>query len=392
MAVASPTPALLLDALAVVFRWRRLILLTTLAAAIVSSIIALSLPNLYPATTSFYSTNLEAADPDVLAGGEKKVLLLPKPEDLDRAVNIGQSQPVVDFLIKKYHLATEWRIDKGNGKTDPVALAQAVREEFYDRLDIHVSERGTVELTILDEDRNRAAAIANHMVTLIDSISQELRRPNRERVLALFETKYQSINKAYRSTRDSLQMLRKQSGLSGLMQEERYMARDLVRKQTELREARAKLAALKASGQGTGTLPAEVAGLEAAVNGLLYQKPGSNSLTLESFQRNNYLIGRLQAELDGLQTILVEARSAYEAARGTLSGRISTVYVLQPAFPVFRKAKPIRWLIVVTSTLAAFALMTGAVLVVEFLRRTRLDDWEEAPAPAAAWPQEKVNS
>lgn len=372
---ARPTP---LDLLDVVRRAARPILLTTLAAALVSAVIALRLPNLYPATATFYTTNLEASDPDQLAAGERRVVLLPKPEDLDRAVNIGRSQPVADFIIKKYRLAAHYDYDTA---TTAEAL-QTVREKFNERLAIEVTDRDAVELTFIDADRELAATIANDLVGRIDSVSVQLMHPNRERVLALFENRYRALAEAFEVTRDSLLINRRRFGIPGMYQESRYLARELIRKQAELTETRTRLNAQRAAGQATGTLPAQVAGLEAAVTGLVHQVPGGQALSRDAWIVGNPVVERLQAEMDGLQTELVKARSAYEAARASLTSRVSNVYVVQPAFPVARKVRPIRWLIVAASTLGAFILTSLAALLLEAWRR-QLGDPD---SPADAWP------
>ncbi|MBC7448170.1 MAG: hypothetical protein H7330_08940 [Hymenobacteraceae bacterium] len=351
MAATSPALSPLADLLGVVRRWRRPILLTTVAASIVSAGIALRMPNIYPATTTFYATNLETSDPDQLSSGERKIVLLPEPADLDRAVNIGSSQPVADYIIARYHLAAHYHYDTAR---TPEAR-QSTRELFQERLSMQVSDRAAVELTFLDTDRDTAAAIANDLVTIIDSVSQHLMQPNRRRVLQLFETKYQLLDQAYTTTRDTLQHLRKRTGLYGLEREDRYLAKAIAETETALRAARA-------GGGG------RAAALQTALDGLLYRRPGSNTLTLESFAANRYRVNRLQSELEAIQGSLVKARDAYETARATLGGRVSNVYVVQPAFPVARKVQPVRWLIVLSSTVAAFVLVTLAALLLEYLR------------------------
>ena len=363
MAATSPALPPLTDLLGVIRRWRRPILLTTAAAAVVSAVIALQLPNIYPATTTFYATNLETSDPDQLASGERKVVLLPQPADLDRAVNIGRSQPVADYIIARYHLARHYRNDTA---ATPQAL-QTTRELFQERLEMKINDRDAIELTFLDTDRDLAASIANQLVATIDSVSQQLMQPNRKRVLNLFETKYRMLADAYTPTRDTLMQMRRRSGIHGMDREDRYLTKAITETETALRAARA-------SGGKTATL-------ETVLDGLLHAKPGSNTITLESYAANRYQITRVQQEIDAILTSLVQARGAYEVARATLSGRVSNLYVLQPAFPVARKVQPVRWLIVLSSMLAAFALTTLAALLLEYLRAPSGEMATTEPAP-----------
>ena len=372
MAASSSALPPVLDLLGVIRRWRRPILLTTLGAALVSAVVALRMPNIYPATTTFYATNLETADPDQLSSGERKVVLLPEAIDLDRAVNIGSSQPVADYIIKKYRLAAHYNYDT----TATPEARQSVRELFRERIEMHINDRDAVELTVLDTDRDLAATIANEMVVVIDSVNQQLLRPNRLRVLKLFENKYRQLDAVYAQTRDSLTTLRRRTGIHGLDREDRYLAKAITETQTALRAARN-------GGGGNATA------LQATLDGLLYTRPGSNTLTLESFATHGPNVSRLQGELSIILNDLVKARSAYEVARANLGSRISTVYVLQPATPTPRKAKPVRWLIVVGSAAGAFVLMTLAALLLEWLRRptapaTSSPEWAAEPTRVRA--------
>ncbi len=369
MAVTSPALPLL-DVLGVVRRWQRPILLTTVAAAVVSAVVALQMPNIYPATTTFYATNLETSDPDQLGSGERKVVLQPTPADLDRAVNIGRSQPVADYIIRKYRLADHYKYDT----TATPEARHAVREQFNERLDMQISDRDVVELTFMDTDRDLAAKIANDVVARIDTVSQQLMRPNRQRVLSLFETKYVLLDKVYAATRDTLTNLRQRSGIFGMDREDRYLAKAIVEKQTGILEARAR--------GNSG----EVHALQSALDGLIHAQPGSNTLTLESFAKHRYRISRLQSEMDVILGNLVQARGAYETAKATLSARVSNLYVVQPAYPMARKVKPIRWLIVLGSTVIAFALTTFAAILIEQMRNAQTPTPEPAePAEPADW-------
>ncbi len=365
----SAAPALLLDVLAVVRRHRRLISRATVAALLVSALVALRLPNLYPATTTFYASDLQTSDPDQLASGERKVTLTPLPEDLDRAVNIGQSQPVLDYLIDRFHLASHYQYDSS---ATPEAR-QEVRLRLLERLDLAVTDRDVVELTVLDTDPVLAARLANALVARIDTVNVALTRPNRQRVVSVFSDKYLALSRSYGLLSDSLLAARRRYGISGLDREGRYLAKLLIEKQAELVAARLRNApnasSLAAEVQALSQLPA----------------PGAAILTREGWLQGSSLVQRLQVEQQALATELGTARAAVEVAKANLTQRLSTIYVLQPATPGARKVKPIRWLIVAASTLGVFLLTTLAALLLDFFGQpgaVTLSDEAETPARA----------
>ena len=68
---------------------------------------------------------------------------------------------------------------------------------------------------------------------------------------------------------------------------------------------------------------------------------------------------------------LIAARSAYETAELSISGRLSSVYLVQKAYPATKKFKPVRSLIVLGSVLFMFALSVVFVALLELYRHNR---------------------
>jgi len=312
-------------------------------------VVAWQLPNQYKSTAVFFPTNLQTADPDRIVEGTK-LELTGRSEDLDRAITIGQSQPVAALLIKRFDLYKHYKAGApGDDKADTQVL-----NEFGSNLDIVRNERDAIELTFMDRDKHLAANVANALVQVIDSVNQQLTLTNRRRVLVLYGRRYEYLRTGYEQSRRQLVALRARYGIFNFDQQSRYLAKELVRTEAALRQA---------EGGGGGS----AAGLRRALRGLTRAEAG-NVMNAESFIRGADSLALLGARVADLQTRLTAGRAAYETAELTIKGQVSSVYLVQPAFPATKKSKPVRWLIVVGSVVLTFALAVVVITLLELYR------------------------
>ncbi|GAA4354624.1 Wzz/FepE/Etk N-terminal domain-containing protein [Hymenobacter saemangeumensis] len=319
-------------------------------AAVVSIVVALLLPNIYKSTSVFFPTNPQTADPDRLLGNnENKLELGGRAEDLDRAITIGESQPVADFIIRKYNLYNHY----GAGTPGDDAADNYVLHEFNSNLNIVHNERDAIELTFMDQDKFLAAKIANSMVEAIDSVNQQLTMENRRKLLGLYSQRYDSLKAGFERSRRQLIAARNRYGIFGFEMQGRYMVKQLIETEAALRKA-------EASG-------GDVAGLRRALRGLT-KADGGNLINVESYVRGADSLTMFTSRVNNLQTRLIEAQAAYETARLGLTGRVSSVYVVQKAYPATKKTKPVRWLIVVGSVLLTFSLSVVVITLLELYR------------------------
>jgi uncharacterized protein involved in exopolysaccharide biosynthesis len=120
----------------------------------------------------------------------------------------------------------------------------------------------------------------------------------------------------------------------------------------------------RAEGEGNSN---KAAGLRRALRGLT-KTDGGNAFNLESYSNGIDRMNTLYARFTDLQTRLIEARSAYETALVSLKGRISSIYIVQEAYPATKKSKPVRWLIVASSVLITFTLSVIFITLLELYR------------------------
>ena len=335
----------------IINRWKRFVVGAVVLAAIVSIIVALLMPNVYRSTAIFIPTNPQTTDPDRLVEGSK-LEVSGRPEDLDRAITIGESQPVAELIIKRFNLYKHYKA----GKPGEDATDNAVLLEFTGNLNIVHNERDAIELTFSDKDKILAAKIANTLVQVIDSVNQQLTLENRRHVLDLYRQRYEYLSTNYERSRQELVGARHRYGIFGLEQQGRYMVKQLIETEAALRKA-------EASG-------GDVAGLKRTLRGIT-RADGGNLINLENYVRGTDSLAMFTTRVADLQGRLIGARSAYETAELSIKGRISSIYLVQKAYPATKKFKPVRWLIVAGSVLLTFALSVVFIALLELYRHNR---------------------
>jgi len=335
----------------VINRWKFLVLTAVGLALVISVIVALLLPNIYKSTAVFYPTNPNTTDPDRIVTEGGRLELGGRTEDLDRVITIGESQTVAELLIKRFKLHEHYKTGAaGNDQADQAAL-----DEFNSNLTVVHNDRDAIELTFKDRDKVLAAKITNTLTQVIDSINQQLTFENRRNIIELYRERRDFLEKEYASTRDSLIQGRRRYGIYGMDRESRYLAQEIIQTETDLR---------RAEGEGDSR---RAAGLRRALKGLT-QADGGNLLNLENYVAGTDLMTTLYARFNDLQGRLIGARSAYESAKLAISGKISSIYVVQKAFPATKKSAPVRWLIVFSSVLITLALSVIFITLLELYR------------------------
>jgi len=335
-------------------RWKYLLGLAGVLALVISTAVALSMPDIYSSVAIFLPTSLQGADPDRLVDvtrGSTRLELGARAEDLDRVLSIGQSLPVAQLMMRKFDLYHHYK----TGEPGSDAVENKTLREFTSNLSIVHNERDAIELTFQDEDKQLAARIANAMVTTIDTINQQLTLGNRRNVLELYRQSSTSLGRSYEQSRQALIRARRRYGVYGIKEQGRYLAKEIIETEKQLR--------LAENGGG-----GNAAALRKALRGLT-SADGGNVINLEGWVAGNDSVTLASERLTDLQTRFIAARGAYEQAEISLRSRVSSLYLVQKAQPATRASKPLRALIIVGSVVITLALSVLAILLLELFWR-----------------------
>lgn len=171
--------------------WLKRIVLVSLAIAGLTAVFSLFQKNKYTATTSFYAANPLLVTPSPVGYGERNTFAFGNANDLDRLIAIGQSQSLIDHLIRRFDLASHFQIDTSTSESK-FRLSLKVRAGYAtikNKLD-------ALELSFESTDPELSAAVANEARDFIDhQASQMLKSSNSELLQALINnTKLQEVS------------------------------------------------------------------------------------------------------------------------------------------------------------------------------------------------------
>jgi len=289
---------------------------------------------LFPTTNSSISRSLLSE----ATFENENIMQFGAEEQVEQMMQILHSDEVRDRVIKKYNLMDHYRINPNS--TYP-------RTELNRKIDENISfsrtEYLSVRIDVMDEDPQMAANIANTIGDLLDSVKTRMQQDRAKKALAIVEKEYFDFLHYMNAREDTLNKLRMLGVLNYDAQVER------------LSEAYGK-AVMAGNASATKII-------EDKMN-ILVQYGGIYTAIIQDMEHDRLALSRLKTK--------------YEEAKVDASQELPNKFVVNVATPAEKKAYPVRWLIVVASTLGAFLLSIIAVILLENLNRIRFARYSES--------------
>ncbi len=284
----------MIELITILWRWKKLLFALALASVIAGVAVALILPVYYQSTARFVVANpaLFERSSLFLEKPEKPIYPFGGKEDVNRILSIAESEELADYVINKYNLYEVYEIDQ----SDPTARHD-VRLEFEGNFDAQKNELGTVELSILDKDRERAANIANDIMGKVDEVYSKM---------------------IFSKQRDFYNIVRQESS----------------NKQKEVNH------------------------LVDSLRTLVQRNPKD---TVSSALLQNVA----ESAVDNLNAV----KSIENQFASLLGQKHSLLYVLNPATPAVKKAKPVRWLVVASFLITTMIMGILGLLIFERVKQ-----------------------
>jgi capsular polysaccharide biosynthesis protein len=312
----------------------KLIILVTAIGAVISIIASLvitpkfkSVVVIYPASTSSVSkallTDMTMSPKDILKFGEE--------EETEQLLQVLKSDEIKARIIQKYQLAGHYGID-----TSSKFYKTALLQEYDGNISFRKTEFQAIEIKVLDTDPEYAAAIANDISNLLDSVYNKIQKDRALKALELVERVYLEQENLLKQIEDSLGIL---SG-KGVYD---YLSQSKI-----LSEAYS-----TALAQGN---PIKANHIKQQLD--LLAKYGNSQSSL------------IKQHEDGVKQ-LVFLKSKLTEARVDAYHELPHKYIVNPAQVSERKAYPVRWLIVVFSTLSTFVFAIFFLLILERIKILR---------------------
>lgn len=350
--------------LSILLRWKRFIIINTIIAAIISVGVSLVLPNWYKATTSL----LTPKQPDLLSsiGGASSVLK--GISGLGKLGGFGQksgsynyfailkSRSTLESVVQKFDLVTVYDVKDRS--------LELTIKELSDNVRFEDGEDDDIIIEVLDKDPDRAAAMANYFVEVLNDVNTRIgtqeARINRE----FLENR---LAEAYKLLYDSEEKLRQYQEKSGLI---------ITPEQTSGLDAVATLYAMKVKKEIEASI------LERSVTGENAQLQQTR-LELDELEKKVATIPqtgiasiRLYRDVAIQQKIVEFLVPVYEQARIEEQKDVPVLLILDKAVRPEKKTKPQRALIVLLVTSLVFFISIGMTFMMTVIMKTTPDDAE----------------
>lgn len=307
----------------------RIFIIVGIIATILSAVVSLIIEEKYESSVIMFATTQssigqqfyeESNQGDLLAYGET--------EDAERLLQLLNSSLVRTAIINTHNLSEHYDIDvnEPGGRT-------LLQKEYNSNVSSSMTRFGSIRVSVLDKDPELAKTIANHLVSLTDSLSNILRN---ERALLAFElakTTYDNSDKEIQAAEDDLGKLHE---------------------------------------QGIYDFEAQVEGLTAqygtavASNNMKGARIIQGDLDRISKLANDY--NKLVNFLEPAYEQLAILKRRYELLKVDAETQLPSSLVVDAAEAADKKSYPVRWIIVVVSVFSALAFTLILLLIMDSIK------------------------
>ncbi len=310
-----------------VWKKRRIIGIVTGVAGVVALVVSFLLTPLYLSTAIVYPTATSTVSFSEQRNAKASSMDFGEEEQSEQMVQILQSSRIRDKIVKQFDLFKHYDIDMD----DPNKFYK-LGKAYEQHIQFIRTRYGSIQIDVLDTDKELAAVIANKIVDLIDTVKNDMVK---ERTIPAFE-----INQ-----------------------------RKKLLIESSLLDIRKKLDSLSSLGVVTSEGRAT---LFAAYN---EAKGGEDR---KFFKDQIDINMRHGAEFDGLAMLrdekivkLSEFEVAYEQAESDAYANFNHKFVVERAVVADKKEKPKKAIIIIISVLATFIFMVFALLIQDRIRELR---------------------
>lgn len=317
------------------YRYRKGLFRIGAVAVVISTIVSFLIEEkykatviLFPASSSSISKSLISSSAD---GGKQDILEFGEEVEAEQMLQVLKSDQIRDRITKKYNLIDHYDI----GADEEYRLTK-LYEEYEDNISFERTEYLSIKISVLDKDRNYAANIANDIAALLDSAQDRIEKERARQALTIVEHEFKRLQKEVSMIHDSLRILR-ELGINDYETDASVFNEQYAR-------------ALASNNKSAVTALKEHLKILSTYGGAYVQLRENEELRL--------------ARLNQVKEKLEEVRVDVEQ-------KLPHKFVVNSALVPERKTYPIRWLIILTSTLATMLISVLVMMAIENIDRLK---------------------
>lgn len=289
----------------IILKWKWHIVIITVAAALCGAVFSGSafITPLYKSEAVAYPANINPYSEE---------------SQTEQMLQIISSQSIMDSIIEKYDLWTDYKIDKD----DKFAKTYMILE-CKSKIKVTKTKYEAVSITVSDKDPFVACDIAKDILNFYDKKVHDLHAQKFGEVVATFEKQLRLKEQDIDSLKLKMTELGTQYGLTDFYGASREVTRGYINGSTKAAEMKDKL---------------ETYGAE---------------------------IIDLTTKLQGEENTYAAIKAAYEQQLRLYHSNLTYSNIITEPFPADKKSYPVRWVIVALCGLGAFLLSIVAVFIIE---------------------------
>ncbi len=206
------------DVIDSVRKHRTVIGFITFAAAVAGAIFYLAGPKKYEGKTEFFLRNPTYGDRNFIYNMDNRFIdYFGNEDDIDRLMLMSESNIVQAKVIKNMNLAEAYKIDVSSRKGE-----QTLERRFSKNYNINRTEFKSLVLSYVDEDPERAAAVANECVKVLEHSFGEFYKDMRKEMYESISEKMHEEDSVINMLTDSLTILRNQYKIYDIVSPARF--------------------------------------------------------------------------------------------------------------------------------------------------------------------------
>lgn len=314
--------------LAKIYTWRKKLLIVTLVAGVISVAVSFIISPQYRATAIVFPSRTFSVSKLLIEqnqGAQEDYMDLGDEDDAEKLLQILNSTEIRTRIADQYDLWTNWQIEKNT-----VFSQHYLKLKWEDMVTFKRTNFVSIRIDVYDYVANRSADIANSIVSYADSVKFRMTREVAKQALEITSDEYHATIARINELEDSLQSI-KELGVLDNKEEITAYSRSMA----------------KAIEKGN----------ESA------QKKLQEKLDL--LKKYGTAYDAIYADLKKYRLKYPIIKNKYDEALVNYNKPMPSKFIVDKATPNEKKAKPMKWLIVLISTASAFLIALLYLLITE---------------------------
>jgi capsular polysaccharide biosynthesis protein len=323
------------DILMSFYKWRKQLIIIAVVAIITSTLFSSPwfITPKFKSTVILFPTSTNAISKALISENSKEdILEFGEEEQAEQVLQMLNSNEIRSRIVKKFNLMQHYNIDSTSQFKNTNLF-----DEWNDNITFKRTEFMAVEINVLDKEPQMAADIANNIAALLDSTKNKMQRERAMKGFKIVEEEYLSSQNYVKSLEDSLTQLRKLGINDYETQSEAFNV------QLAIALSKNNNAGVKAIEEKIKVL-SQYGGAYVSIRDALEHEKKQLSAIKEKYQ---------EAKIDAMQNL-------------------PAAFIVNSAYKAEKKASPIRWLIVVISTMSSVLLAWIIIIGIEKIKNNKV--------------------